>query len=105
MGREPVIQEYERIHDGPPLEPRTVTLDDFRHVPDEELEQRRLKAQVERSERFRKLYEAMDLRVVGHKDGTLEVFWGRLALFRVARAWARAASVRVPSRPLMRTFR
>jgi hypothetical protein len=48
----------------------------FRHLPDEELEQRRLKAQVERSERFRKLYKAMDLRVMGHKDGTLEVFWG-----------------------------
>ena len=26
--------------------------------------------------RFRKLYEALGLRVVGHKDGTLEVSWG-----------------------------
>lgn len=72
------MREYEVV---PPegtgrLEPFAITPESIRHLPEEELAEKRRAAEEERSQRFRTLYEALDLRVVCHRDRSLEVTWG-----------------------------
>ena len=80
VGREETVREYETVP-----EPRTeenslgvyrLTPENIRERTKVEVEELRERAQRERSARFRDLYEALDLRVVCHKDLSLEVTWG-----------------------------
>ncbi len=52
-----------------------LTSDRIRHLPEEEVAKRECEAMTTRSQGFRDLYEALDLRVVAHKDRSLEVTW------------------------------
>lgn len=80
IDRLPVVRDYETVPEertpDNPLGAYTLTPERIRYLSDEELVEQRTKAQAERSERFRKLYEALDLRVVCHQDLSLEVSWG-----------------------------
>lgn len=57
-----------------PLGIYKLTAERIRHLSEEEIERR--EARARRSQGFRDLYEALDLRVVAHKDCTLEITWG-----------------------------
>ena len=74
------MREYETVPKGRtednPSGVYTLSPESIRHLPEEELEEKRRTAEEERSQRFRDLYEALDLRVVCHKDRSLEVSWG-----------------------------
>jgi site-specific DNA recombinase len=59
-----------------PLGVYTLTSENISFLTDEERERREKEAERERSARFRELYELLDLRVVCHKDRSLEVTWG-----------------------------
>jgi hypothetical protein len=80
VGRRPVVREHETVGadrtEGNPLELYLLTRDSIRHLDGEELEEKRRAAEKERSQRFRELYAMLDLGVVCHKDGSLEVTWG-----------------------------
>jgi hypothetical protein len=47
----------------------------IRHLPEEEVAKREQEAEDERAARYRAVYEDLGLRVVAHKDGTLEATW------------------------------
>ena len=53
--------------------------------------------------RFRKLYEVLGLRVVGRKDGTLEVIWGggRCSSLRGRGRKPRGTTAAVPFRAML----
>ena len=74
------MREYEMVSaehtPENPLGIRVLTPECIRQLPEEELEEKRRAAEEERSQRFRELYEALDLRVVCHKDRSLEVTCG-----------------------------
>ena len=53
----------------------TLTPDRIRYLSEGELEEKRRDAEEERSARFRALYAMLELRVVCHKDGSLEITW------------------------------
>jgi hypothetical protein len=77
VGRSLEVREYEtvgaeRTPDNP-LGIYTLTPDSIRYLTEEELEEKRRAAEEERSERFRQLYAMLDLKVVCHKDLSLEV--------------------------------
>ncbi len=80
MDRRPVVREHETVGaertEGNPLGLYLLTRDSIRHLDGEELEEKRRAAEEERSQRFRQLYAMLDLRVVCHKDRSLEVTWG-----------------------------
>ena len=52
-----------------------LTPDRIRRLSEEEIERREREARATRSRGFRDLYEVLDLRVVAHKDRSLEVTW------------------------------
>ena len=80
VGWERVVREYETVPkeraEDNPLGVYTLAPEAIRERTPEETEELRERAERERSVRFRDLYEALDLRVVCHKDRSLEVFWG-----------------------------
>ena len=80
VGRQRVVREYETVGgertEDNPLGLYTLTLESIRYLDDEERERREREAQRERSQRFRELYELLNLRVTCHKDRSLEVTWG-----------------------------
>ncbi len=80
IGWEKTVREYETVPaektEDNPLGVYTLTPESIRHLPEEELAEKRRAAEEERSQRFRDLYEALDLHVVCHKDLSLEVTWG-----------------------------
>ena len=45
-------------------------------LPEEELAEKRRAVEEKRSRRFRELYAMLNLKVVCHKDRSLEVSWG-----------------------------
>src|SRR5215212_8159466 len=63
----------------------TVSPEKFRRPPQEELEELPLAQERERAERYRSVYTSLGLRVIAHKDGTLELTW------RVGKALAKYA--------------
>jgi hypothetical protein len=78
---EPVIREYktsapEFTQDDPLGGLYTVTPKRIRFLPEEELAEKRRAVEEKRARRFRELYAMLDLRVVCHKDRSLEVSWG-----------------------------
>lgn len=80
MGREFVVREYEtlpeeRTEDNP-LGAYRLTPENIRHLPEEELAEKRRAAEEERGRRFRDLYEDLGLRATLDRDGTLEISWG-----------------------------
>ena len=58
-----------------PLGLYTLTPDRIRRCTSEEVEERGREAEDERAARYRAAYEDLGLRVVAHKDGTLEASW------------------------------
>ncbi len=69
----PVIREYETLLGT--KKPGLVTSESFRLLSEEELEERHNEARRERARRFRWGYGLIGLKVVAHKDGTLEASW------------------------------
>ncbi|MDP9477975.1 MAG: recombinase family protein [Actinomycetota bacterium] len=88
VGQERIVREHETVPEertpSNPLGIYTLTPERVRFLDEEELERRRNEERAERSARFRRLYDALNLRVVGHKDRSLEVSWGggRCAVLR-----------------------
>jgi hypothetical protein len=80
VGRESVVREYETVGAGRtednPLGLYKLTRESIRYLDEEELEAKRREAEEERAARFRELYAMLDLRVVCHKDRSLEVTGG-----------------------------
>lgn len=80
VSRSRVIREYETVGaqrtEDNPLGIYTLTPESIRYLTEKELEAKRRDAEEERSARFRELYAMLDLRVVCHKDRSLEVIWG-----------------------------
>ena len=80
VNRRPVVREHETVGaertEGNPLGLYLLTRDSIQHLDGEELEEKRRAGEEERSQRFRQLYEMLDLRVVCHKGRSLEVTWG-----------------------------
>jgi hypothetical protein len=74
-----VVREYETVPaertEENPHGLYTLTPDRIRRLPEEEIAKREREARAARSRGFRDLYEALDLRVVAHKDRSLEVTW------------------------------
>ena len=64
----------ERTPDNP-LGAYALTPGRVRTSTPEELAEKRLEARNVRSARFRDLYQSLDLAMVVHKDGTLDVAW------------------------------
>ena len=79
VGWKLMVREYETVPaertEENPLGVYTLSPKSIRHLPEEELAEKRRAAEEERSARFRDLYEALDLHVVCHKDLSLEVTW------------------------------
>ncbi len=79
VDRRPVVREHETVGaertEGNPFGLYLLTRDSIRRLDGEELEEKRRAAEEERSQRFRQLYEMLDLRVVCHQDRSLEVTW------------------------------
>src|SRR5215213_9558911 len=80
LERTAVVRPYETVPeektDEDPLGIYKLTPDRIRHLSEEEIERREREARARRSQGFRDLYEALDLRVVAHKDHMLEVTRG-----------------------------
>jgi chromosome segregation ATPase len=88
----PLLREYETVRVEPtvvipveanethaakePIEIYRVTPESIRQLSEEELAEKRWAAEEKRSRRFRELYAMLDLKVVCHKDRSLEVTWG-----------------------------
>jgi site-specific DNA recombinase len=74
-----VIREYETVPDERteenPLGLYRLTPNRIRHLTEDEIRERARKADDERAARYRAAYEDLGLRVVAHKDGTLEANW------------------------------
>jgi hypothetical protein len=79
LDRSTLMRTYETVpaekNEENPLGIFLLTPDRIRHLPEEEVERRERKARTKRSQGFRELYETLDLRVVAHKDRSLEVTW------------------------------
>ncbi|MDP8901384.1 MAG: hypothetical protein M3N33_09655, partial [Actinomycetota bacterium] len=79
-GRKTAVREHETVPpektEENPLGLYTLTAERVRRLGAGDLEEKRRAAEEERSERFRQLYAMLDLRVVCHKDRSLEVTWG-----------------------------
>ena len=77
LDRSTLVRSYETVPvektKENPLGVFILTPDRIRYLPREEVERRERKAK--RSQGFRELYETLDLRVVAHKDHSLEVTW------------------------------
>lgn len=80
VGRQRTVREYETVGGEPsadnPLGAYYLTPKIIRQLDEEELEEKQHSAIEERSQRFRELYRMLDLQVVCHKDGTLDITWG-----------------------------
>jgi len=78
LDRSTSVRAYETVPaekaEENPLGIFLLTPDRIGHLP-EEVERRERKARAKRSQDFRELYETLDLRVVAHKDRSLEVTW------------------------------
>jgi hypothetical protein len=77
----PVVREYETsapesTKDDPLGGLYTITPERIRMLPEEELAEKRRAAEEVRARRFRELYAMLYLKVVCHKDRSLEVSWG-----------------------------
>jgi putative hemolysin len=77
----PLLREYETsapepTEGGPLGALYTITPDRIRFLSEEELAEKRRAVEEKRARRFRELYAMLDLRVVCHKDRSLEVTWG-----------------------------
>ena len=79
LDRETLVRPYETVPgektENNPHGIYRLTPDRIRYLPEEEVRRREREARARRSQGFRDLYEALDLRVVAHKDRTLEVTW------------------------------
>ncbi|MDQ3941745.1 MAG: recombinase zinc beta ribbon domain-containing protein, partial [Actinomycetota bacterium] len=78
---EPLLREYETsAPEATPDDPLgalyTITPERIRFLPEEELAERRRAVEEKRARRFRELYAMLGLKVVCHKDRSLEVSWG-----------------------------
>ncbi len=76
-GGQTPIRDYvtvgaERTADNP-LGVYTLTPEAVREPTSEEMEELRVRAERERGERFRAIYETLGLRIVAHADGTLDI--------------------------------
>ena len=91
VGRESVVREYETVGAGRteenPLGLYKLTRESIRYLGEEELEAKRREAEEEQAARFRELYAMLDLRVVCHKDRSLEVTWGGDCSEWLSRGW------------------
>jgi site-specific DNA recombinase len=80
LGRHALVRPYETVPaertEENPHGLYTLTPDHIRRLPEEEVAKREREARARRSQGFRDLYEALDLRVVANKDRSLEVTWG-----------------------------
>jgi len=80
IDRRRVVREYETVGaertPENPLGLYILTPERIRYLPEGEIAQKRRAAEEERAARFRELYAMLDLRVVCHKDRSLEVRWG-----------------------------
>ena len=77
----PLLREYETsAPEATPDDPLgaiyTITPERIRFLPEEELAEKRRAVEEKRARRFRELYEMLGLKVVCHKDRSLEVSWG-----------------------------
>jgi hypothetical protein len=83
VDREPVIREHQTVplerepglDGGGRLPIYTLTPSRIRWRSPEEIEEIHRKNEAERSQRYRWVYGLLGLRVVAHKDGTLELAW------------------------------
>ena len=79
LDRMPPVREYETIgaerNEDNPLGIYTLTLERIRERTPEELEEKRRAAVVERSARYRSVYDDLRLSVIAHKNGTLDIRW------------------------------
>ena len=80
LERTAVVRPYETVPeektDENPLGIYKLTPERIRHRSEEEIGRHEREARARRSQGFRDLYAALNLRVVAHKDRTLEVTWG-----------------------------
>jgi glycerol-3-phosphate dehydrogenase len=81
LERTAVVRPYETVPeektDENPLGIYKLTPERIRHRSEEEIGRHEREARARRrSQGFRDLYEVLNLRVVAHKDCTLEVTWG-----------------------------
>ncbi len=79
LNSSPVIRDYETVSteraEDNPLGIYTLTPDAIRHLPEEELAEKRRAAEDEQARRYRSAYENLELGVTAHRDGTLNLRW------------------------------
>ena len=79
LEKTPPVRDYETVPeektDGNPLGLYNLTQERIHHLPEEEVERRRRRAEDERAARYRAMYDDLGLSVVAHPDGTLEASW------------------------------
>ena len=77
VDREPIVREYETVppepDDGGGLPIYELAPQHIRRRSDQEVAELRERRERERAERYRDIYRLLTLRVVAHRDGTLEV--------------------------------
>ncbi len=75
VGWEPVMRDYELVGHGyePGVHPRTLTPESIKFLSKEALAEKKRAAERARAERFRRIYETLELKVVAYLDGTLDV--------------------------------
>jgi hypothetical protein len=81
VGRERIVREYETIPPAErtetnPLGAYTLTPESVRHLPEEELVQKRLDVEYARCARFREIYAMIGLQVAVHPSGALDISLG-----------------------------
>jgi len=81
LGLKPLVREYETsapepMQDDPLGALYTITPERIRFLSGEERAEKRRAAEEKRSRRFRELYAMLGLKVVCHKDRSLEIIWG-----------------------------
>jgi hypothetical protein len=81
LNLKPLLREYktsapEPTQDDPLGALYTITPERVRFLPEEELAEKRRAVEEKRARRFRELYAMLNLKVVCHKDRSLEVSWG-----------------------------
>ena len=80
VGRERIVREYETVPEerteSNPLGAYTLTPESVRHLPEEELAEKRLDAEDTRCARFREIYAMIGLQVAIHPSGALDISLG-----------------------------
>jgi hypothetical protein len=83
LNLKPLLREYktsapEPTQDDPLGALYTITPERVRFLPEEELAEKRRAVEEKRARRFRELYAMLNLKVVCHKDRSLEVSWASI---------------------------